>query len=362
MRRLRVGVVGAGIGAEHIEGYRALPDQYEVVTLCDIDPDRGATLQARFAIPARDTTLDATLARDLDLIDICTPAALHFAQATQALEAGFDVVVEKPVARSLAEIDALAEAEARTGRRICPIFQYRFGQGIQKLHHLIAKGLAGRPLIATAETHWLRLAPYYAAARWRGTWEGETGGCFTSHAIHIHDLLCEVMGPVASVHARASNRQNGNQTEDTGALSLRFASGAYATSSVSLGSRQQISRLRFVFDALTAESGLSPYAVGEDPWSFPDDDPATAARIAEALADFTPLPERFAGQFLRLHRAMTEAAPLPVTLADARRSIELLTAIYWSAQSGETVDLPIPADHPFHDGWITTLREAGFRP
>src|SRR5690606_38395302 len=144
-----------------------------------------------------------------------TPSALHFEQATRVLQAGLDVVVEKPVARSLAEVDALAETAAQTGRRVAPIFQYRFGRGIQKLHHLIDKGLPGRALMATAETHWLRGEAYYSAGPWRGTWDGETGGCFTTHAIHIHDLLCQVMGPVASVHARASNRQNGNETEDT---------------------------------------------------------------------------------------------------------------------------------------------------
>jgi predicted dehydrogenase len=360
MTRLKVAVVGAGIGASHIEAYQDLPDLYEVAALCDIDPRRGGEVQAKYRIPALDLTYDATLARDVDLIDICTPAALHFPQATQALEAGFDVVVEKPVARSLAEIDALAATAARAQKRISPIFQYRFGHGIQKLHHLIARGLAGRPLMATAETHWLRLDPYYQAAKWRGTWDGETGGTFASHAIHIHDLLCEVMGTPVSLHARATNRQNRNQTEDTGTLSLEFASGAYATSSITLGSRQQMSRLRFVFDGLVAESGLSPYNPGHEPWSFPSDDPADAARIAAALADFHPLPERFQGQFQRLHAALTQGAPLPVTLDDARRSIELLTAVYWSSRSGQAVALPLPHDHPFYQGWIPTMKEHGF--
>ncbi len=144
-----------------------------------------------------------------------------------------------------------------------------------------------------------------------------------------------MLGQPASVHARTSNRQNRNETEDMAVLSLEFDSGAFATSSVTLGSRQEMSRLRFCFSDLVAESGLAPYNPGHDPWTFPDDDPEAADRIAEALADFVPLPERFAGQFHRLHAALTGDAPLPVTLADARRSIELLTAAYWSAATGE---------------------------
>ncbi|MSU89318.1 gfo/Idh/MocA family oxidoreductase [Rhodobacteraceae bacterium 2CG4] len=357
MSKLKVGVVGSGIGASHIEGFQALPECYEVAAICDIEPERRGKVAARYGIAAQVDRLEALFDLDLDIIDICTPSGMHFAQATQVLEAGFDVVIEKPVARSLAEVDALIEVEARSGRRACPVFQYRFGHGIQKLHHLIAKGVAGRPSVATAETHWYRGPAYYQAGPWRGTWEGETGGCFTTHAIHIHDLICEVLGPPVSVHARASNRLNGNETEDMGLLSLEFESGALASSSVTLGSRHEMSRLRFCFDGLVAESGLSPYNPGHEPWTFPNDDAARAAAVEEALGDFAPLPERFPGQFLRMHTAMTEGTALPVTLQDARRSIELLTAAYWSARTGEAVRLPLGPEHPFYAGWLETMKE-----
>lgn len=356
-RRLRIGVVGSGIGASHIEGYQALPDLYEVVSICDIDADRRGAVAAKYTIAGQDGSFADLLARDLDFVDICTPSGLHHAQVLQAMQAGHDVVIEKPVGQSLAEVDeqiALADA---LGRRACPIFQYRFGLGIARLHHVIAKGIAGPASVATAETHWLRGAAYYSQAAWRGTFDGELGGCLTTHAIHIHDLMCEVLGPVASVHARTARRLNGNETEDMAVLSLEFASGALGTSSVTLGAREQMSRLRVVFDGLVGESGRHPYNPGHEPWTFPHDDPAAAARIAAALEDFVPLPERFPGQFLRMHRAIAAGSALPVTLADARRSIELLTASYWSAHSGETVTLPIGPDHPFYHGWTETLKK-----
>ena len=170
-----------------------------------------------------------------------------------------------------------------------------------------------------------------------------------------------MLGPLASVHARTSNRLNRNETEDMAVLSLGFASGAFATSSVTLGSRQEMSRLRFCFDDLVAESGLAPYNPGHDPWTFPHDDPAAApahrrrARrlraAARALRRPVPPPAR---------RARPPAAPLPVTLADARRSIELLTAAYYSATTGEPVALPLAPDHPFYAGWLRR-HEAGGR-
>jgi len=359
MKKLRIGIVGSGIGRSHAEGYAAYPEMYEIAALCDISAARRDAVADEFGIPERPDSLEQILDLGLDVIDICTPSGLHFDQATAAMEAGHDVVIEKPAARSLAEIDALMATAERTGRTACPIFQYRFGHGLQKLHHLIAKGVAGRPSVATAETHWFRGNAYYDAGPWRGTWDGETGGCFTTHAIHIHDILCEVLGPVASVHARASRRLNGNETEDMGVLSLQFESGAMATSSVTLGSPQQISRLRFCFEGTVAESGLRPYHPDHDPWTFAHDDPAAAARTEAALADFEPLPERFHGQAWRMHAGLTGTAPMPVTLADSRRSIELLTAAYWSAHTGETVTLPIGDDHPFYHGWLDTLKKGG---
>lgn len=357
MSRLKIGVVGSGIGASHIEAFCALPDLYEVAALCDINPDRREALAAKAGIEIQVDRLESLFDMDLDVIDICTPSGMHFEQATAAMQAGFDVVIEKPVARSLAEVDALIRTEAETGRRASPVFQYRFGHGVQKLHHLMAKGVAGRPSVATAETHWYRGTEYYNRGAWRGTWDGETGGCFTTHAIHIHDILCEVLGPIASVHARTSNRLNGNETEDIGVLSLEFENGAFATSSVTLGSQEQMSRLRFCFDDLVAESGRAPYNPGHEPWTFPHDDPQKAAAISEALADFEPQPERFPGQFVRMHRALVENTPLPVTLTDARRSIELLTAAYWSAHTGETVALPLDPDHPFYAGWTESMKK-----
>ncbi len=357
MRKLRVGVVGSGVGAGHIEAYQALPDMYDVAILCDIDAVRGGELANAAGIPKLVNSLDALFKCDIDLIDICTPSGLHFEQACAVAKAGFDMVVEKPVARSLAEMDVLEKLSQETGRKICPIFQYRFGHGFQKLHHLKSKGLAGQPLMATAETHWFRGDEYYGRAAWRGTWDGETGGCFTTHAIHINDMLCEMFGEIASVHARTSRLVNGNETEDLGVLSIVFKNGSMATSTATLGSRQEMSRLRFCFRDFVAESGLSPYNPGHEPWTFPNDDAAASDRITAALSDFSPLPERFVGQFHRLHTALTTGGELPVTLADARRSIELLTAIYYSSLKGEPVTLPLKPGHPFYNGWLETMKK-----
>jgi predicted dehydrogenase len=120
VKRLKVGVVGSGIGASHIEAYRALPEMYEVAALCDIDAGRGRAVAEKFAIPLLVGHLDRLLDSDLDIVDICTPSGLHQAQAIAVLAAGKHAVIEKPVAKSLAEVDAIAVAEAASAGRACP--------------------------------------------------------------------------------------------------------------------------------------------------------------------------------------------------------------------------------------------------
>src|SRR5262245_4586848 len=140
-RQIRVGVVGAGIGSNHISAFRELPDHYVVAALCDLDGERARRVAAEHGIATALTSYDELLQRDLDLIDICTPSNLHFAQAMQALEASHDVLVEKPLAGALAEVDQLVEAERRSGKRVAPVFQYRFSNGLQGFLQMQAAGL-----------------------------------------------------------------------------------------------------------------------------------------------------------------------------------------------------------------------------
>ncbi len=133
--------------------------------------------------------------------------------------------------------------------------------------------------------------------------------------------------------------------------SLEMADGSLASLAITTGSAAEISRHRFCFSGLTAESNVEPYNNTADPWTFTGESPELAAQIEESLARFVPLPEGFIGQFYRFSEALHHNWELPVTLADARASLELITAIYYSAQTGQDVNLPIGKDHPKYAGW-----------
>lgn len=352
--RLRVAVVGCGIGASHVRAYKQLPAQFDLTTICDLDVPKAQALAEEHSVPHVVSDF-AALCRsaDLDVIDICTPPHLHFPQIKEALAGGKHAICEKPLVGSLREIDELAAAEAASGRRIMPIFQYRFGHGMQRLKLLQAHGLAGTPYQATVETAWRRRAEYYDVP-WRGKWATELGGALLGHAIHAHDLLCYVLGPIRSVFARTATRVNRIEVEDCAAVALEMANGALASLSVTLGSPAEISRHRFTFQNFSAESNTRPYTSSGDPWVFTGDSHELSARIEETLASFNPLPEHYAGQFYRFAQALETGDELPVTLADARASIELITALYHSAETGQPVTLPIGPDHPKYGSWLPT--------
>jgi predicted dehydrogenase len=191
------------------------------------------------------------------VIDVCAPPNLHFEMTSEALRTGYHVICEKPLFGSLAEIDAIREILETTARRLMPVFQYRYGKGVQKLKRLIAIGLTGRPILSTVETHWWRGSDYYAVP-WRGKWKTELGGGLLTHAIHAHDILNYVHGDIDRVYAVSSTLVNPIETEDTAALSVQMANGSLAALSMTLGSRKQISRLRFCFEKVVAESTLGP--------------------------------------------------------------------------------------------------------
>ncbi len=351
--RLHVAVAGLGIGSEHVRSYRALPELYDLVAVCDPDAARAERVAKQFEVPRIVGGFEELLALpELDVVDVCTPPHLHYEHASRALEAGKHVVCEKPLAGSLAQADALAGVEKRSGRRLTPIFQYRFGAGLMKLRHLVEKGVAGRHYLTTIEIAWRRGLDYYGAAPWRGRFETELGGILVSHAIHAHDMLTHVVGPVRSVFARIATRVNPVETEDCASLSLEMADGSLATSAATLGSHKEITRLRFCFEHLTAESNPAPYVPSFEPWTITPASPEVGLEIEAALDDFEPGHQWFPGQLARFHAALRTGGELPVTIADARAALELVTAAYHGAETGRSVELPIGSDHPKYASWL----------
>ncbi|MCU1497510.1 MAG: oxidoreductase domain protein [Acidimicrobiales bacterium] len=334
----------------HVLAFKELRDHYRVVAVCDVDAER-ATEVAGWLRGVRAETDPARIwaADDVDVVALCTPPSQHREQVEAALRAGKDVICEKPLVASVREVDELAAIAAETGHSVMPVFQYRFGNGLQKLRALVGDGVAGRPFVTTIELAWQRGADYYAAP-WRGHWETELGGVLLGHAMHLLDMAVEVLGLPVAVWARVATLVNDIETEDSAVATLRWADGSLATLSATLGSTVELSRHRFTFEHLTAESGTAPYTNSFDPWQFTAA-PGHEAAVAAVLDRFEPGSEDYIGQFERYADARSTGGPLPVTLADARGMLELVTALYVSSREEHEVTLPLAHDDPALDGW-----------
>src|SRR5262249_30181053 len=159
---------------------------------------------------------------------------------------------------------------------------------------------AGKPYLATVETAWKRTAKYYETP-WRGRREIEWGGVLLMHAIHTHDLMMWLMGPIVSVFARTATRGNPIEVEDCAFAGLVMQGGALAWLAGTLGSQREISRLRVCFEHATFESALAPYSPGDEPWEIIAASPEAEARIAAALSGYRPVSSRYEGQFAAYH-------------------------------------------------------------
>jgi predicted dehydrogenase len=343
---LRIAVVGSGIGASHIEGFQELRDLFDVKILCDLNLERAAAVAEKYGIQEVVESFDEVCRRpDIDVLDVCTPPNLHLEQIQSALRARKHVICEKPLVANLAAMDYLSGLAENSGCRLMPIFQYRFGHGLQKLKYLVDRKLTGEAFVFNVDVAWQRSREYYNNP-WRGRRAGELGGALLSHAIHAVDMVLYILGPVKSVFGRIGTRVNPIEVEDCAAISIEMADGSLGTISVTLGSAAEISRHRFTFRNVTAESNTEPYANSREPWIFSFNGEEQQTRITEALSQFKPLPEGYAGQFYRFHQALLDGSEVPVTLADARAALELVAGTYHSSQTGEPVIFPVRPGHP----------------
>ena len=352
-RIYKVAIVGLGIGRSHIiEGYAPNADRFAVTALCDLDAARMAAIGTEFGIARQTTDFDELLHwDDIDIIDICTPPGLHAQMIFEALAAGKHVVCEKPLVGSLADVDRVMAAEQNAGGLLMPVFQYRFGDGVQQAKAIIDAGIAGKPFIGTVETLWRRESAYYAVP-WRGKWKTELGGVLMGHAIHPHDILTYLMGDIARVFGRVATRVNPIEVEDCISASLEMRSGALVSLTATLGAAEEHTRIRLAFENVSFESDHAPYNPGAKLWKIEPRNAETAEKIAALLENWQHVPPRFTTQFARFHDALEGKAPLPVTSMDSRRALELVTAFYHSSTTHEDVELPIGPGHPRYDSWV----------
>ena len=346
MTILRCAIVGTGaVAPQHAEAIIAHPHA-ELVAVTDRSRDAAQAFAAAWGGAIVYETLEELLrAEQPDVVLICTPPGVHHEQSLAAFAAGAHVVVEKPPARSLDELEEMRAAAEAADRQLVVVFQQRSGSAAAHVRHLLGSTL-GRPLLATCQTLWYRDESYFAVP-WRGRWDTEGGGTTLGHGIHQLDLLCFLLGDWASVQGRLWRLDRDTETEDVSTATVTFANHVVAQVVTSAISPRETSSIRIDTEKATITLD-HVYGHGHENWRI------TPAPGYEAEAAAWGFPER-EGRSSHLallgevFDALLAGAPLPPTAEEPARSFELVAAIYASAADDGVIITPeILARHHTH--------------
>ncbi len=221
---VRFGLIGCGrISPRHIQSLAQIPSG-SLVAVADVIASRAERAAGETgAEPYTDyrRLLDR---RDIDVVTICTPSGMHAAMAIEALQAGKHVLVEKPMALTLADADAMIAAAGQTGRKLGVVLQNRYNPPMQDLRRAVDEGRLGRLLLGNATVRWYRPQEYYEDG-WHGTLAMD-GGALMNQSIHHIDALQWMMGNPVSVFAYTATLAHRMEAEDTGVAAIRFEGGA----------------------------------------------------------------------------------------------------------------------------------------
>jgi UDP-N-acetyl-2-amino-2-deoxyglucuronate dehydrogenase len=345
MQTLRFAVIGAGnIAKIHVQALQQIPTA-QITVICNRTEATGRAL-AESAGAAWEADYRTTVQRsDVDAVAICTPSATHAEIAIAAAQAGKHLLVEKPLDVTLPAIDALIEAARQAGVVLAGIFPLRFQAGAHEAKAALAAGRLGRLTLADVFVKWYRPQSYYDSG-WRGTWAGDGGGALMNQAIHNIDLVQWLAGPVTQVIGQTGTLAHAMETEDTACAVLTFANGALGViqgaTSTWPGDPARV-ELRGDKGTIVLEEGRIVT------WKLADATPEEEAAMLNLEAGGgsgagDPMAigsERHRRQIADFIEAVREGRPPRVDGAEARKSVEIIRAIYQSAHEGRPVSLPL---------------------
>ncbi len=342
MPSLRFGIVGVGnIAPIHVAAIKGTPD-VELVAVATRNPERGRAFVAEHGGTWYADYRDLLARGDVDAVTLCTPHDLHMPMTLDAAAAGKHVLCEKPMARTVAECDAMIAASEKAGVTLGVIFQSRFESLSRQLKAALDAGRLGRLLWVSANTLWHRTDEYYRSGPWRGTWAHEGGGVLINQAIHAIDLLLWLAGTPARVTAQMRTLNHQIEVEDSGLAILEYPDGRLgliqATTSAFPGYPE---RLEFY-----GSLGSAIYHKGQGrlEWHLADsrEDRVDESGVSSGAA--RPMDINAAGhtaQFQDFVAAIRERRRPAVDGHEGRRSVELVEAIYRSARANVPITMPL---------------------
>ena len=339
---IRFGLLGCGriarrhsdlLGGGHIEGAW-------LTAVCDPARTRADAVASKFGVPASYDIEDFLARKDIDVVSVLTPSGLHPAHVIACAKAGKHVVVEKPMALRLQDADDMIRACDQAGVKLFVIKQNRFNVPVVKAREALEAGRFGKLVLGTVRVRWCRDQAYYDQDAWRGTWAYD-GGVLSNQASHHIDMLEWFFGDVVSVHARAVSALARIETEDTAVATLKFRNGALGIIEATTATRPADleGSLSILGEKGTVE--IAGFAVNQiRHWRFVDELPSDK-EVIEKFSVNPPNVYGFGHQAYYQHvvECLVDQRAALVDGLEGRKSLELISALYESIETGHEVAL-----------------------
>jgi len=355
MTTIGTAIIGPGkVGHTHALALAGLP-QSRFVAVCGRSPEQTAAFAARYGVRPFTDIGPLLNDPDVEMVSICTPHPQHAELAIAAADAGKHVLVEKPLANSVADCDRMIAAAQRNKVKLGVISQRRLYPPVQRMKAALEAGKIGEPVLGTVTVLGWRSADYYNMDPWRGTWDGEGGGVLINQAVHQLDIFQWLMGPVAEVYGYWANLNHPTiEVEDTAVAVLRFRTGALGSIVVSNSQDPGLYANIHIHGANGASIGVqteggSMFIAGvtasidpafNDVWTVPGEEDLLAEWQAQDRA-----PSQSVDPMLYYHRlqiadflsAIVEDREPLVPGAEGRKTVALFEAIYRSQRENRPI-------------------------
>lgn len=358
MDKLRTAVVGYGkVAHTHAEALATIPES-ELVAVCGRDAAKaGAFARTHRVRPY--TSVEEMVGAGVEAVVVATPHPAHAAVTVPALRAGAHAIVEKPLASSLEDCDAMIAAAREGGRQLALISQRRLYEPVLRIRRAIDAGKIGRPVLGTAVLLGWRSEEYYRSDPWRGSWDGEGGGVLVNQAPHPIDILQWYMGDVDELYGAWANLNHPTiEVEDTSLAILRFRSGALGNLLLSNSQNPGIHGKVWVHGSNGATVGVktdggSMFISGmttaleppvNDVWTVPGEEemlPRWQKEDTDFFAGIDATKHYHRLQIREFLQSILAGRPPMVTGEEGRKTVEIFTAVYRSQRDGRPVKFPL---------------------
>lgn len=339
---LKFALIGCGrIAKRHAELLGGgIIDQGVLVAVCDNDLEKAKAYGEKYNVPYFSDMHQMMTSVETDVLTVLSESGNHAKDVIALSHYGKHIVVEKPMALTLKDADAMIEACEIAGVKLFVVKQNRFNVPVVKLREALEQGRFGRLVLGTVRVRWCRPQAYYDQDSWRGTWAMD-GGVLTNQASHHVDLLEWMMGEVESVYAMSSTALVDIEAEDTAVVTLRFKNGALGVieATTAIRPKDLEGSLSIVGEFGAVEVG--GIAVNQmKAWRFneeTDDD----LQVMERYSVNPPNVYGFGHQAYYEHvvDVINNGQSQLVDGLSARKSLALIVAIYESIETGKEVFL-----------------------